>query len=379
MGVYSWRRRRTEHFGDVWVPFAEIELQLADGGFQAFAVQIDSGAVISLLRRSVADLLGVPLERAEKIELGAVGGNRLVVFRHELVCRIDKDATLTVPFAIAEREDVPNLLGRLGVFDTLQVNFDASLHATSITEPWLNEREQIILDRLLKATRWVLPRYEARPLPGRADKAVQCLVARSGQLLDAVAGLVRQHLQGVTPPLLRSMFELSVQLEYLLQSPEVRAEDFLEFEHVSRYRLAEDINKGSQDGITRQVSQAPHRAAKVSRNKCEYERVRWRYEYTDEKCKTRVRKHWYKERSFRDLCNRLERETEYKWMYKPASAWLHIDPLDILGKRAPGASHAFLWAMRQRARVLLLVANAKEIQLPEDIRQILDWRSKALD
>ena len=62
MPVYKWRRRTTRSFGEVWVPFAEIKLRCADGGYQPLAVQIDSGAVISLLRRSVAELVGVKAE-----------------------------------------------------------------------------------------------------------------------------------------------------------------------------------------------------------------------------------------------------------------------------------------------------------------------------
>ena len=62
MAVYSWRRRLTKHFGEVWVPFAQIEIQGSEDHFQAFAMQIDSGATVSLLRRSVAALLGIVLE-----------------------------------------------------------------------------------------------------------------------------------------------------------------------------------------------------------------------------------------------------------------------------------------------------------------------------
>ncbi len=57
MAVHNWRRRETKHFGDVWVPFAQVGIRRADGKFQSLAVQIDSGAVVSLLRRSAADLL----------------------------------------------------------------------------------------------------------------------------------------------------------------------------------------------------------------------------------------------------------------------------------------------------------------------------------
>lgn len=54
MAVYKWRLRHTEHFGDVWFPIAHVELWSRDHGFEAFAFQVDSGAIVSLLRRSAA-------------------------------------------------------------------------------------------------------------------------------------------------------------------------------------------------------------------------------------------------------------------------------------------------------------------------------------
>ena len=74
MPVWKWRRRPTRNFGDVWVPFAHIEIQTAEGRFQSVALQADSGAMVSLLRRSVADLLGIQLEQGREIQLSGVGG-----------------------------------------------------------------------------------------------------------------------------------------------------------------------------------------------------------------------------------------------------------------------------------------------------------------
>ncbi len=72
MPVHKWRRRPSKHFGEVWVPFAHVEIQRTDGRFQAFALHIDSGAVVSLLRRSVAELLGVELEAGRQIDVTGV-------------------------------------------------------------------------------------------------------------------------------------------------------------------------------------------------------------------------------------------------------------------------------------------------------------------
>ena len=61
MAFFPWHRQTTKQLGETWVPRAEVHLRMADEteGYQAFALQVDSGAVISLLRRSVADILGL--------------------------------------------------------------------------------------------------------------------------------------------------------------------------------------------------------------------------------------------------------------------------------------------------------------------------------
>ena len=116
MPIYKWRRRPTKYFGEVLVPFAEIEIQDSHGRPQAFAVQVDSGAVISLLRRSAGELLGLDVEAGRRVQLGAVGGAQTVAFVHDLQTRLGNWPFAPVPFAIAEGENAPNLLGRLVPF-----------------------------------------------------------------------------------------------------------------------------------------------------------------------------------------------------------------------------------------------------------------------
>src|SRR5438045_8878318 len=108
MAVYDWRRRRSPHFGDLWVPFAVIELQAAVGLPRRMTLQIDSGAVISLLRRSAAAVLGVELEAGRRVELTAVGGGSTPVWLHDLPVRFEpSEPWIQIPFAISEKETVP--------------------------------------------------------------------------------------------------------------------------------------------------------------------------------------------------------------------------------------------------------------------------------
>lgn len=74
MSIHKWRRLPTKYFGEVWVPFAHIQLKDSTGKLHALSLQIDSGAVVSLLSRSVAELLQIDQEKGHRVELGSVGG-----------------------------------------------------------------------------------------------------------------------------------------------------------------------------------------------------------------------------------------------------------------------------------------------------------------
>jgi len=132
MPIYPWQRRPTESFGEVWVSIAELQVQGRAGRWHTLAVQIDSGAVISLLRRSYADLFGVRLESGTRVALHSVAGGQATAFVHEFPVRFGNELTMTVPVAIADRETVPTLLGRLGVFEHLHIAFDGAKRHTSI-------------------------------------------------------------------------------------------------------------------------------------------------------------------------------------------------------------------------------------------------------
>ena len=134
-GKFAWRARETEHFGQQWYPFAEVRLLTARQRWRPFAFQIDTGAMITVLRRSAAEHLGLPLASGMPIELGGVGGPLRRYFVHPLQARIGELGPFELRVAIAESESVPNLLGRLDFFDRFRVEHDPILHRTSIVLP----------------------------------------------------------------------------------------------------------------------------------------------------------------------------------------------------------------------------------------------------
>ncbi len=123
-------------FGDVWAPVAVIQLQTARGQFRSIEAYLDSGAVVTLLRRSVAAEFGFVLESGRPIVLSNVGGAHTNAFVHEVNLRFSaSNPPVTAPIAFAASEGVPNLIGRLGVFDRFEITFDPIRRETRIELP----------------------------------------------------------------------------------------------------------------------------------------------------------------------------------------------------------------------------------------------------
>ncbi len=126
----KWRARSHRYLGTIHVPIIDLEIQDARGSFAPFSLCVDSGAVVSLLPRSAAQYLGLDPSAGRPIELGGVGQRGLRAQLHELTIRLVGMPMVTVPFAVAEQENVPGLLGRLGVFDRFEITFDPSRRET---------------------------------------------------------------------------------------------------------------------------------------------------------------------------------------------------------------------------------------------------------
>ncbi len=131
----KWRVRSHRYFGTVQVPIVEVEIKSLTGQFFPFALCVDSGAVVSLLPRSAADVLGLDPSGGRPIQLGIVSEHRIDAWIHELDVRIGDMPPMTVPFAVAVHDNVPALLGRMGVFDRLEITFNPAERTTDIRLP----------------------------------------------------------------------------------------------------------------------------------------------------------------------------------------------------------------------------------------------------
>jgi len=379
MPVYKWRRRSTKYFGDVWVPLAHIELRASDDRFQAFALQLDSGAVVSLLRRSVGDLLGLDLERGRRAEFASVGGGKTIAYIHELETRFADDLTVPVPFAISTTENVPNLLGRQGIFDRLQVDFDPTLDETSVMVPWLDAGERRVWDTLIATEQHILDRQDEIELPEPSRTVVNRFINRAEQILAASMGLVKLHRTYLAPVCVRTMFELALQFEYLMQDPVPRAQQYLNFVHIARYRRSKALVDNPSGLIARRLASSPKRPEGEKRNKKEYDRVRPQFIMIDERSgRKRLPGNWYC-MPVHDLADKLGWLSEYKTWYAHASDWIHSDPFSTQRELPYGGkeSQMIIWVCsRYYARMLLrlsdkIVLTAEHYELLKALAE--DW------
>lgn len=370
MPVYKWRKRESQHFGPVWTPFAQIELSKQGGGSQRFAVQIDTGAVVSLLRRSVADVLGLDYKSGRCVELGSVGGAKTVAHVHHIPTKFDEHLTQNVPYAIAEREDVPNLLGRHRALELLQLNLDATLAEATLSRQWLSPTQTRIWTRLRDAEREILRQWSQAELIEPVKVAVKAFVDRAGQLLAGAMGLVQLRRTFSNPPILRSLFEVSIQFDYMVADVENRAKQYLDFAHVSKHRMAEEFVRWSRGPITSFVAASEQRPEGEERNRQAFERVRQRFATAN----GNTHATWYCS-NLRELAREVGREGEYVVVYKRTSAWTHADPFTtsrVSVNSFGGSDVAFGLGLGYYAGMLRSMIALAGIGLSADDHQLLD-------
>ena len=120
---YQLRKENSKHFGTIVRPVVEVSLHGAEGVNEVFYV--DSGADITIIPRSVGELLELELKEEDIIELYGIGESALSV----VIKSVDMEIagmrfTARVGWALTER--VPLLLGRLDIFDHFRIIFNVN-------------------------------------------------------------------------------------------------------------------------------------------------------------------------------------------------------------------------------------------------------------
>ncbi|MDD5750810.1 MAG: hypothetical protein PHU56_04205, partial [Candidatus Pacebacteria bacterium] len=81
----------------------------------SFLVLVDSGAEFSLFTKGDAELLGINLQRGEKISVGGVAGDKFAAFIHPIVLKIG-EKRIKMEAAFSEHFGTPRVLGRNPLF-----------------------------------------------------------------------------------------------------------------------------------------------------------------------------------------------------------------------------------------------------------------------
>ena len=119
---FDFREEQSRIFGSILRPVARIIL--INGEVEAPEhLYVDSGADISLIPKSVGDILGFVIEKTEQIaEIKGVGERGVPIIIKKIKMRIG-DKLLETRIAWALIEEVPLLLGRTDVFNLFDICF----------------------------------------------------------------------------------------------------------------------------------------------------------------------------------------------------------------------------------------------------------------
>lgn len=118
---FPYKRENSDIFGEIYRPIAVVyfigEQEILELPY------VDSGADVTLIPKSVGELLGLELNKKDIKEVYSVGKKPIPIIVKKIKLRI-ADCEFYARVAWALTENVPILLGRLDIFDKFQITFD---------------------------------------------------------------------------------------------------------------------------------------------------------------------------------------------------------------------------------------------------------------
>ena len=129
-------------------PAVEAYVATKKKEFVWFILLIDSGATISALPKSDADILGLDYKDGKFMEIYGVGVSSSRGWLHELSIKIGDDK-IKLPFVFLENKNAPRILGRAGIFDRFTVVFEEAKRRSGFIKKGSEEANSIsnVLDR----------------------------------------------------------------------------------------------------------------------------------------------------------------------------------------------------------------------------------------
>ena len=124
------------------LPVAEVGFKSKNGEKFSLFLIIDSGATISALPRSDARVLGIEVERGEKVIISGIGGEKILGWRHEIEVFL-KNIPVQLPVVFLDKEIGSRVLGRAGIFENFILVFQENQRRTGFFREGGKEGKQI--------------------------------------------------------------------------------------------------------------------------------------------------------------------------------------------------------------------------------------------
>lgn len=113
-------------------PRLPLQVKNRSGKWVTLSLYVDTGADISILPKSTADIVGVSLKSGDEVIVVGLAGELIRAYLHDLECRLENSAPFSMKFAISEKESVVPVLGREGFFQKFNMHFNNRLNQIEI-------------------------------------------------------------------------------------------------------------------------------------------------------------------------------------------------------------------------------------------------------
>lgn len=123
-------------------PAAEVSFAQRDGEWLSLFLIIDSGAMISALPATDAEVFGINLSTGFPMKIYGIGRGSISGWRHELKVRLGVNSLL-LPVVFLRDYSGPRILGREGVFDKFLVLFNESRQQSAFISQSSREEKSI--------------------------------------------------------------------------------------------------------------------------------------------------------------------------------------------------------------------------------------------
>lgn len=372
MPIFKWQQQKHDIFGKTLIPVAKVCLGGSTLSTQEIELPINSAAAMTLLPNSTGEALGLNITSGRKITVDVAGTTSIQAFLHELELRFEGQPAFNAPVAISADDKASGFLGRVGIFDQFQFDFDSTLSETRVFPVWLSHEQAHIWKGLSEISQYIALKSGENPLPSPANDVANRFINMGGQVVAGAAGLIKLHRAHECPLLIRRIFELSAQFNFIMDDPTTRSDQYLEFEHICRWRLIKS-NLDYPDGeVGTSLTHSKLRAKGEVDAKREFDRVFPRYKRRNS---NKTWDSWYC-MTFRDLCKDIGWETEYVRWYARFSGWAHGDAFATQHPHIYNPNWYLLFCYVYYGRILKSRADEGKIILTADHHSVLERLSE---